>query len=177
MYSQELVNLARVLDRLTVGLYRARNDELVDALHDGANRVTEIYLSAMESTLPIPEERFVNLLVSESAPHFQEEVAEGRILVPDWVQTQFGDYVDGDEIHYSLDDIQRTRAEGYKVLFEPPGPHGYDINRLHPWVPDEVVEVWWSRADSHSGCGRHSDISGFLTKVDGMGWQIFATEQ
>lgn len=177
MYSQELVDLGRVLDRLTVGLHHARNSGLDEALHGSNASMTETYLSAMESTVPILESRFIELLVKESRPWGEVEVVGGKVLVPEWVQRQFDGYIDGDEFHWSLADIQQARAEGFKILFEPPGPHGYDVNRLHPSVPDALIEVWWSRADTHVGCGRHGDICGFLTKVDGMGWQIFATEQ
>ncbi|MFP3637856.1 hypothetical protein [Paraburkholderia sp. SIMBA_054] len=177
MYSSELVDLARVVDRLTVGLYRARVYDLNDHLHDVTGYITERYLSAMESTVPVLQARFAEMLVEESRPYGAVEVIDGKILVPDWVERQFDGYVDGDEFHCSTEDIQRFRAEGYKVLFEPPGPHGYDINRLRPEVPDELIEVWWSRADNHFACGPHKDICGFLTKVDGLGWQIFAAEQ
>jgi hypothetical protein len=176
MYSQELVDLARVLDRLTVGLYRARYYDLDDALLDVNRDITETYLSAMESTVPVLERRFIDLLIDESRPYGAVEVVDGKILVPDWVESQFDGYVDGDET-LSLHELQAARAEGYKILFEPPGVHGYEVNRLLPGVPDSLIEVWWSRADIHVGCGRHADICGFLTKVDGMGWQIFATEQ
>ena len=176
MYSQELVDLARVLDRLTVGLYHARND-LDGALPDVIAYISEAYLSAMESTIPVLEKRFIELLVEESRPWGRVDIVDGQILVPDWVVAQFDGYVNDDEFGWSLEDIQRARGEGYKILFEPPGVHGYEVNRLRSGVPDSLIEVWWSRADIHVGCGRHGDISGFLTKVDGMGWQIFATEQ
>lgn len=176
MYSQKLVDLARVLDRLTVGLYHARH-QLEDAVPDAIKRITETYLSEMESTIPVLEKRFIELLVDESRPYGKVEVVDGKILVPDWVEAHFNGYVNDDEFGWSLEDIQRARAEGYKILFEPPGVHGYEVNRLHSSVPDSLIEVWWSRADIHVGCGRHDDICGFLTKVDGMGWKIFATEQ
>jgi len=176
MYSEELVDLARVLDRLTVGLQHARYYDLDEALHGGNAKMTQTYLEAMESTVPIMEKRFTHLLVEESRPWGVIEVVDGQILVPDWVERQFDGYVDGDET-LSLEEIQQARAEGYKILFEPPSVHGYEVNRLLPGVPDSLIEVWWSRADIHVGCGRHNDISGFITKVEGMGWQIFATEQ
>lgn len=176
MYSQELVDLARVLDRLTVGLYHARN-QLEDAVSLGLKEMTETYLSAMESTIPVLERQFIEMLVAESRPYGVVEVVDSKILVPDWVEAKFDGYIDGDEFGWSRDDIVRAHAEGYKVLFEPSGMHGYEVNRLDSSVPDSLIEVWWSRADIHVGCGRHNDICGFLTKIDGMGWHVFFTEQ
>lgn len=86
-----------------------------------------------------------------------------------WVKSQFDGYVGGDET-LSFEELQAARAEGYKILSEPPGVHGYEVNRLLPGVPDSLIGIWWSRADIHIGCGRHNDICGFLTKIDGLGW-------
>lgn len=187
MYSKRLIDFARSLDRVKVGVYFARNDlkYALEDVHSDADeekwnqiwRRPDTYLSAMEASIPALEEKFYEQLAEESKQLGTVEFVGGRVIVPEWVKQQF-EYLNGDEYGRSESYIRQRASEGYKVLFDPSGTD-YLVNILPPNVPDELIEVWWSRVDSqfHSACGEHEDAAGYLTRVDGMGWRVFAVEQ
>lgn len=182
MYSEQLVDLARKLDRIKTCNAQptwTTTFKTEAAFEGGAAQFStvtyrfsrnESALTPSERTYPVLDGIFHHMLIDESRPYGVVEERDGNLITPAWVKRAFHEHAKS-EFCLTADQVCALSAKGKKVVSFNAGRdhrHGF----IYPGeMADEFIEVWWIRAH-YCANGRNAGGWGFLSKTPDLGWTV-----